>query len=441
MSSNTTSIPYSWIKHISPKQAELETIPRMGYPPAFPWENLASKLAEHFEVKDLHLEASEPQWRQQEDLYAGLGEPLSLFHGVLAPLEGSWTWAMPEQDVSILMALLLSKQQTPLDIPNQNFREGFARFLALETLNLIEQLGVDKELSPRLSTKDESLEAPAYSTDVTIKLFDKHFVGRFLLSRDLHQALKERYSQRGVNVSLSPTMAQKLQVAIHLEVGKTTLSVKDWSSISLGDLILLDKCSVTPGEQKGRVMLTLNGNPLFRGMIKPGGIKILESPQYYEVEETMAKNNSEDDKDFEEEEDLESEFDEDLDLSDEETEEEDIAEGEEDSELEYSEEAEEESEGAEKKQAPQSAEPAKGLERGKPIGSVNELPMTVIVEVGRLQMTVQQLMDLQPGNMLDLDTHPENGVDLVVNQKLIGKGELVLVGETIGVRILDLGTK
>jgi flagellar motor switch protein FliN len=48
-------------------------------------------------------------------------------------------------------------------------------------------------------------------------------------------------------------------------------------------------------------------------------------------------------------------------------------------------------------------------------------------------------MELQPGNMLEVDLHPENGVDLVVNGKRIGKGELLRVGETLGVRILDIG--
>ncbi len=37
-------------------------------------------------------------------------------------------------------------------------------------------------------------------------------------------------------------------------------------------------------------------------------------------------------------------------------------------------------------------------------------------------MSVQKLLELQPGNLLELDVHPENGVDLVVNGSCIARG-------------------
>ena len=63
----------------------------------------------------------------------------------------------------------------------------------------------------------------------------------------------------------------------------------------------------------------------------------------------------------------------------------------------------------------------------------------MIVEVGRIEMSIKTIMELQPGNMLELNVRPENGVDLVVNGKRIGKGELLKLGESLGVRILDIG--
>ena len=54
-------------------------------------------------------------------------------------------------------------------------------------------------------------------------------------------------------------------------------------------------------------------------------------------------------------------------------------------------------------------------------------------------MSMQKLMEIEPGNTLELDVHPENGVDLVVNGRRIGKGELLRIGESLGVRILDIG--
>ena len=71
--------------------------------------------------------------------------------------------------------------------------------------------------------------------------------------------------------------------------------------------------------------------------------------------------------------------------------------------------------------------------------SSKDIPIALVIEIGRVQMSLQKLLDLQPGNLLEMDVRPESGVDLVVNGKCIGKGELLRVGETLGVRILDLG--
>lgn len=69
--------------------------------------------------------------------------------------------------------------------------------------------------------------------------------------------------------------------------------------------------------------------------------------------------------------------------------------------------------------------------------SLNEIPLNVVIEVGRMQISVQKFLDLQPGNLLELGIHPENGVDLVVNGNVIGKGELIKIGDSLGVRIID----
>ena len=70
--------------------------------------------------------------------------------------------------------------------------------------------------------------------------------------------------------------------------------------------------------------------------------------------------------------------------------------------------------------------------------SPEKLSVHLIVEVGRMRMSVQQIMDLSAGNVLELPVTPEQGVDLVVNGKKIGKGELVKLGDVLGVRIVQI---
>src|SRR5690606_29429447 len=105
---------------------------------------------------------------------------------------------------------------------------------------------------------------------------------------------------------------------VHLEIGKTSIMHNEWEDIQFGDFIVLDHCSFIPGEEKGRVMLTVNGRPLFRGKIKDGNIKILEHPLYYEENEIMNPNQHEDDDELEKqfEEESEIEYSEDFDEED-----------------------------------------------------------------------------------------------------------------------------
>ena len=56
-----------------------------------------------------------------------------------------------------------------------------------------------------------------------------------------------------------------------------------------------------------------------------------------------------------------------------------------------------------------------------------------------MKISAAKLLDLQPGNDLDLKLDPEAHVDLTVNGKHVGKGEVVQIGESLGLRVLQIG--
>jgi flagellar motor switch protein FliN/FliY len=74
-----------------------------------------------------------------------------------------------------------------------------------------------------------------------------------------------------------------------------------------------------------------------------------------------------------------------------------------------------------------------------PTVSPDSIPLSLAVEVGRLRMTAKQLMTLKSGSTIDLGMDPEGSLDLVVNGACIGKGELIRVGDVLGVRVLEMG--
>jgi type III secretion system YscQ/HrcQ family protein len=70
---------------------------------------------------------------------------------------------------------------------------------------------------------------------------------------------------------------------------------------------------------------------------------------------------------------------------------------------------------------------------------LKELEMTVTVELAKLTMSLGELMKLSPGTTLDVPVSAENVVTLSVNGQAVGKAELVSLGDTQGLRILEIG--
>lgn len=82
---------------------------------------------------------------------------------------------------------------------------------------------------------------------------------------------------------------------------------------------------------------------------------------------------------------------------------------------------------------------------GRPTGELlddaelDELAMKLVFEVGRFDMPLGELRSLGAGHVFELDRDPEQAVDIVVNGRRIGSGQLVRIGERLGVRVLRLG--
>lgn len=65
-----------------------------------------------------------------------------------------------------------------------------------------------------------------------------------------------------------------------------------------------------------------------------------------------------------------------------------------------------------------------------------ELPLTV--RFGRAEMTLHALSGLGPGSVIDLDRAVDDPVELMVNGKVIARGDVVVVGGNYGVRVTEV---
>lgn len=69
---------------------------------------------------------------------------------------------------------------------------------------------------------------------------------------------------------------------------------------------------------------------------------------------------------------------------------------------------------------------------------LNDVPLTVTVELGRAKMKIGDLLKLAKGSVIELDKIAGDALDLRVNGQLVARGEAVIVNDKFGVRLTDV---
>ena len=70
--------------------------------------------------------------------------------------------------------------------------------------------------------------------------------------------------------------------------------------------------------------------------------------------------------------------------------------------------------------------------------AVFDVPVRVSAILGRARMAVQDLLKLTPGEILELDRKVGEAIDIYVNDRLVARGEVVLVEEKLGVTMTEI---
>jgi flagellar motor switch protein FliN/FliY len=81
--------------------------------------------------------------------------------------------------------------------------------------------------------------------------------------------------------------------------------------------------------------------------------------------------------------------------------------------------------------------PAK-LQRSEGVEMLMDVDLDVSIELGRSMLSIKRILELAPGSIVELDRMAGEPVDLLVNNKVVAKGEVVVIDESFGIRILSL---
>ncbi len=83
-------------------------------------------------------------------------------------------------------------------------------------------------------------------------------------------------------------------------------------------------------------------------------------------------------------------------------------------------------------------EPTVSSGKDKNLNLILDIPLRVTVELGRTKMPVNELLNLTQGSVIELSKLAGEPMEVLVNDKLIARGEAVVVNEKFGVRLTDV---
>jgi flagellar motor switch protein FliN/FliY len=391
-----TTQPTLWIQQLHTALEQLKEIPLWGSAPPFPWELLAERLSDELGLREVEIRSKNTHYLTGEKTPSGLGEDPHILTLSLTPLPGEVFWIFPRKDLVALMSLMTSEDGKSLS--SEARAEGFYTFSALKALATINEIHALEDLRASLSTPAELPEEGGFAIDISVSVLGHTFWGRLLLSSLTHSAFINHFAATSSLQFTEKTKATP--VSLTLEIGSTTLRQNQVTAIAAGDFVLLDRCTYDPVAGRGTAALVLGSTPLFDIRLKGGEAKLLEYALFQE-EEAMT--------------------DDDIPLPP--------------------------SDMMKKPPSPENNEEetplwsAKNGENGevKELIGKSSIPMHLTVEVGKIQMPLEKVLQLEPGNVLEIGMNPGLGVYLTAGGKRIAKGELVKIGENLGVKVLSVG--
>lgn len=77
-------------------------------------------------------------------------------------------------------------------------------------------------------------------------------------------------------------------------------------------------------------------------------------------------------------------------------------------------------------------------EEKRKLDTILDIPVTISMEVGRSQISIRNLLQLNQGSVVELDRVAGEALDVLVNGTLIAHGEVVVVNDKFGIRLTDV---
>jgi flagellar motor switch protein FliN len=377
--------PYYWIKKISKAALLLDEMPLISSNKNLDLNKLADFLSKTFSNKNIQIETGEINWQTEDSSF----ENNTIKKITLNPLKGDLFLLMQNDDIKKIAIDLMVQEENTKQLFSESETKAFYDFILLEALSSLDKMQVFEGTNPKISSI-KSISSPYLVIDIKVTINSTTYLATLCLSQEFRKSWQNHIKNKKIDLNKS------FEVPLSLQCGQVNIKKEMFDNLKKGDFVILDELSYYPLYQKNLATLYLENTPLFLIKIKENKVKLLDYASYYEVNEFMEKEEN-----IDENEDIEEE------IYEEEEDQEEIKE--------------------------------KVLEKVEEKNiDINNVPITLTIEIAKIKMTLEKLMQLTPGNLLDLNISPEEEINITISGKKVAKGELLNLGETLGVRITNI---
>jgi len=398
-----------------------------------PTEALLDKLSELFHIEKPTYKIGNAKVIPDTDLENLFPEGTFFERLIFPPLEGELYVITPHESLKDIAHLVLHKQAKEDEIVSRDFLEGMKRFLVTEALVGLNAVKFELASSALIEQK-KAPTVPGCLYPLTLT-FSAHKVSFHLFATTDFLKSYQVHTKPQKQTQIPDSLKKSLLTEISLEAGQFSIRLNELSSLKQGDFVILDRCSIDPDSGHGNISFCLKQKPLFRGKIKEGKIKVLEYPF-----DTIGDfNTMNDDPKMPEgfgqkppekpaTPDPSKEF----------------AENDPDAQMTgdnpwIEQDPSTLNEGSSEDMSLSETEGNYSLEKSSsPIKNPGAISLDVHVELGRLKITAEKLLNLAPGQTLELAVHVDEGVSCMVGDTKVASGQLVKLGDLIGVRLTSV---
>lgn len=383
MTATTENVSQTWLQQRNVVLSDLVNKEKTLFKfPIFPWKDFSRLLEENVSLSSLDLSFEYEGWISGDRVLKDIRDSY-VQEFIIDPIKNSELFLVySKSDLQSLVASVFNSLAADAFFYNEGKLLGFHYYFFAEVCKVLQDLKWIPSLNVKMNkevSKNYVFEGKFFSIKVYGNCNDRLFSIRLVLPEVCWNNLSIFVEKLKPSFDIT-TINPLFSLLFSLELGYSSISAEDFLKLKVGDFLLLDFCLFdADAKEDGGAFLSILGKKFFGGRFlyeSPGDFKITN---YSNVDVAMTEEKEE------------------------------------------------------KVESNNSKE-----EKVLPKDSLANIPLNVVVEVGRYSITLEEFSKLAPGSVLNLGARPEHGVDLLVNGKRVGTGEIISLGDALGVRITEL---